>query len=82
MVIYKLVYQYDKISLRYNHNKGTLYARCYYQTIKKNICSFDSVELSYLFGSFVTYKISNHIDIAIYSKEGFDSFYVGGASAL
>jgi len=47
--------------------------------LKKIFDSFENIEFAYLFGSFATDKISNHsdIDIAIYVKEGFDSFDAG-----
>ena len=47
--------------------------------LKKIFDSFENIEFAYLFGSFATDKISNHsdIDIAIYVKDGFDSFDSG-----
>ncbi len=45
----------------------------------KTFATFDDVEFAYLFGSYATKTTSNHsdIDIAIYVKNGFDSFDVG-----
>ena len=43
------------------------------------LASFDEVEFAYLFGSYACGDTSKHsdIDIAIYIKEGLDSFEVG-----
>ncbi len=47
--------------------------------LKEILCSFDDVEFAYLFGSSVSNSTSAHsdVDIAIYVKDGFDSFDVG-----
>jgi len=48
-------------------------------SLKTILLSFDSVEFAYLFGSYATGLVSNYsdVDVAIYVKDGFDSFEVG-----